>query len=468
MPLPDHLARRCLAPLGSAILLLVVQVGCSGGGGGSQGRDAASGTGGRGGGDAGGGGGAAAGGAGGRSGSDGGSGSGGVVGSGGSGSGGAVGSGGGSGSGGAVGSGGATGTGGGGGRGGAGGGAGAAGNGGAPAGAMFVYVGSENNDIAVFAMDQTTGELASRSTTTTGAVPSFIAVEPTRRFLFAVNEYSAMVAAFSINRANGGLTLLGRVSSNGAGPAHISVDRAGRYVLVANYEGGTTSIYPILADGRLGAPVDAKSPGTQPHLILTDPSNRFAFVPCKGSSYVSQYLFDAATGVMTANNPARVMTAAGAGPRHLAFHPGGTFVYLINELNSTMNAYTLGAVGTLVELQSLSTLPAGFSGQNSGAEVVVAPGGGFVYGSNRGHNSIVIYSVGTDGRLTLVGHQSTGGTTPRSFDIDPTGTFLYAANQGSDTVVTFRINPTAGTLTQLRSTTVPDRPEFVGVFAFPP
>jgi 6-phosphogluconolactonase len=355
---------------------------------------------------------------------------------------------------------------------GTGGGAGSPGTGGAAgggggAGPAFVYVGSENNDIAVFAMDRTTGDLASRSTTTTGAVPSFLAMDPQRRFLYAVNEYSAMVAAFSVDRTTGALTLLNRVSSSGNGPAHISVDRGGRYVMVANYEGASTTIYPIQADGRLGTPpADTKMPGTNPHLILTDTTNRFAFVPCKGSNYVAQFLFDAATGAMTANNPPRMMTAAGSGPRHLAFHPGGAWVYLINELDSTMNTYALSAAGTLTELQSLSTLPAGFSGQSSGAEVVVAPRGGFVYGSNRGHNSIVIYSVGADGRLTLAGHQNTGGTTPRSFDIDPTGTFLYAANQGSDNVVTFRINPTTGLLTQLRMTPVPDRPEFVGVFFF--
>jgi 6-phosphogluconolactonase len=449
--------RRCRLLLGITLLFLGLAPCCGGGGGGgdgSPGGDAAPGTGG--------GAGAGTGGAGTGGAGTGGTGTGGAAGraaTGGAGSGGA-------GTGGRAATGGAA-------AGGAGtagagmGGAASGGAGGGAAGQAFVYVGSENNDIAVFAMDRTTGQLASRSTTTTGAVPSFLAVDPQRRFLYAVNEYSAMVAAFSINRTTGALTSLGTVSSNGNGPAHISVDRAGRYVMVANYEGASTAIYPIGTDGRLGTRTDTKAPGTNPHLILTDATNRFAFVPCKGSNYVAQYVFDPAAGTLAANTPPRVMTAAGAGPRHLAFHPGGGWVYLINELNSTMNAYTMSAAGTLTETQSLSTLPSGFSGQSSGAEVVVAPGGGFVYGSNRGHNSIVIYAVGADGRLTLAGHQSTAGATPRSFDIDPSGTFLYVANQGSDNVVTFRINATTGMLTQLGMTTVPDRPEFVGVFVFP-
>jgi len=211
-----------------------------------------------------------------------------------------------------------------------------------------------------------------------------------------------------------------------------------------------------------------KSPGTQAHMILTDLTNKFAFVACKGSDYVAQYKLDAAAGTLTANNPPRVMTKAGAGPRHLAMHPSGSYAYLINELDSTMNAYTLSADGTLTEIQSVSSLPAGFSGQNSGAEVVVSADGKFVYGSNRGHNSIVIFSIdaGT-GKMTLVGHQSTGGSTPRSFTIDPSGGFLLVANQDSNNVVTFKVDRATGMLSGMVATSVPQGPQFVGVFVIP-
>ena len=330
-------------------------------------------------------------------------------------------------------------------------------------------MGGNANDIAVYALDTSSGTLTQMgSKTTTGSIPSFMVIEPTKKYLFAVNEYVQMLAAFSIDAATGGLTSLNQVASGGDGPAYIGVDRSGKYVLVANYNAGSTKIFKIGADGKLGASTDTKSPGANAHMIVTDPSNQYAFVPCKGADYIAQYRFDASAGTMTANTPAQVMTKSGAGPRHLAFHPTGPYAYLINELDATLNVYSLSTGGTLTELQSLSALPATYSGTRSGAEVKVSSDGKFVYASNRGHNSIAIFSIdaGT-GKVTLVGHQSSGGATPRSFDIDPSGDILLVANQDANNVVTFRIDRTAGTLTQLKTTTVSMGPEFVGAFAIP-
>jgi len=336
-------------------------------------------------------------------------------------------------------------------------------------GREIVYVGSSSNDVSVFTLDTTTGALVAGPKTQAGNNPSFVAVDPARKFLYAVNESSMQLASFSIDQTTGGLTFLNRVSSGGASPAHISVDRGGKLVMVANYGGGSTNVFKIDADGKIGASTDMKSPGTQSHMITTDLANKFVFVPCKGSDYIAQYKLDATAGTLTANNPPRVMTKAGAGPRHIAIHPGGAYAYLINELDSTMNAYALSAEGTLTEIQSVSSLPAGFSGQNSGAEVVVSADGKFVYGSNRGHNSIAIFTIeASTGKMTLVGHQSTGGNTPRSFTVDPSGGFLLVANQDSNNVVTFKVDRAAGTLSGMMTTSVPQGPQFVGAFVIPP
>jgi 6-phosphogluconolactonase len=338
-------------------------------------------------------------------------------------------------------------------------------------GREIVYVGSNAPDIAVYSLDTASGALALvGAKTTTGSIPSFMAVDPTRKYLYAVNEYMAQLVAFSIDRATGGLTMLNKIAATGDGPAFIGVDRGGKYVLVANYNAGSTAIFKIGSDGMLGSSTDTKMPGMNAHMILTDPSNQFAFVPCLGSDYIAQYRFDPSAGTLTASSPPQVTTKAGAGPRHIAFHPTGPYAYLINEKDSTMNAYTFStSAGTLTEMQSLSTLPPSFTGQNKGAEVVVSSDGKFVYGSNRGHDTIAIYYVAPDtGKLALIGNQSTGGAAPRSFNIDPSGNFMLVANQDSDNVVTFKIDRATGTLRQMKITAVSKGPEFVGAFVIPP
>jgi 6-phosphogluconolactonase len=251
----------------------------------------------------------------------------------------------------------------------------------------------------------------------------------------------------------------------------VTVDQTGKFVLVANYNGGNIAVLPLAADGALSNAVDGADhgAGAQSHQVVLDPSNRFLLVPNKGRSDVSQYRFDPASGEITPNEPAALALAQGAGSRHVAFHPSGAFAYVINELDDTVTALAFDAQrGTLSQLQTLSTLPDGVDGtSNSGAEIQVSGSGRFVYGSNRGHDSIVIYAVdAATGRLSVLGHQPTGGSTPRSFQLEPSGRLLLVANQGSDEVVTFRVDAQTGLLTELLPTTVPS-PAFVGVIYLP-
>jgi 6-phosphogluconolactonase len=269
------------------------------------------------------------------------------------------------------------------------------------------------------------------------------------------------VAAFAIDPQTGKLQLLNQQSSQGAGPCHLNVDRAGKNVLVANYGGGSCAVLPIAADGRLGEATAAiqhkgksvnreRQEGPHAHSINLDAANRFAFVADLGLDEVLVYRFDSAKGSLVPNDPPAAKVAPGAGPRHFALHPSGKYAYVINEMASTVTGFTYDADrGTLQELQSITTLPAGFSGNTSTAEVVVHPSGKFLYGSNRGHDSLAIFTINAaTGKLTAAGHQPTGGKTPRNFAIDPSGKWLLAENQGSGTIVVFRIDPETGSLSE--------------------
>lgn len=289
--------------------------------------------------------------------------------------------------------------------------------------------------------------------------PSYLTVHPNGRFVYAVNEYepeasgSGTVSAFSFDAQTGVLEFLNSQSSHGLDPCHLCMDRSGKFVIVANYSGGTISVLPIFEDGRLGdacevvqhhGSINVSHP--HPHAVMFDPSSRFLLVPDLGLDKLMVYEFDASTGTLEPGSEAVVVTVRGAGPRQLCLHPTGKLVYQINELNSTMTAFRFDH-GVLRELETVSSLPVGFEGHNTGADVQVAPNGKFLYGSNRGHDSIAIFSIRTDGTLELVGHQSTLGKNPRSFAISPNGEFLVVANQSSDNVVEFRIDHATGTLT---------------------
>ncbi|HEY8040428.1 MAG TPA: lactonase family protein [Polyangiaceae bacterium] len=340
-----------------------------------------------------------------------------------------------------------------------------------PPARLVAYASGYGPDIAVFAVDPTSGALTGTgSIAAFGSAPSFLAVNRAATNLYAVDENATgRVGAYSIDPKSGALSFLGAVSSGGNGPPFVSVDATGKYVLVANYGDGTASVLPVGAGGSLGAPSQTVTVGAQAHMIVTDPSNRFVFVPCKGADYVAQFLFDATTGKLTPNAVPHVAAAAGAGPRHLAFHPGGHFAYVIAENDSTLTAYALdGTAGTLSAIQTVSTLPAGFSGTSTGAEVWVHPSGAWVLGSNRGDDSLVVFAVdaGT-GKLTPKGFTKSGGTTPRDFTLDPAGAFVYAANQGTGNVVPFRFDAAQGTLAPAGQAVSVTAASFVGVVALP-
>ncbi len=345
----------------------------------------------------------------------------------------------------------------------------------AASGTMWLYVGTythgkmPSEGIYLLELDLASGRLTTKGAVAKLADPSFLAIHPTRKFLYAVNELDSFngrkgggVSALRIDPADGKLRLLNQQSSVGSGPCHLSVDRTGKNVLVANYGSGSVACLPIQADGSLnaatsfiqheGKSVDSsRQEGPHAHSINLDFANRFAIVADLGLDRVFVYKLDADKGTLTPNEPLFTTVAPGSGPRHFAFHPGGQFGYVINEMANTVTAFAYDAGrGVLTEIQTISTLPAGFRGSSNCAEVQVHPSGKFLYGSNRGHDSIAIFAIDqTSGKLSPVGHQATHGKNPRNFALDPSGTYLLAENQDSDSIFVFRIDPATGSLTQV-------------------
>jgi 6-phosphogluconolactonase len=342
-------------------------------------------------------------------------------------------------------------------------------------GTPMVYVGSNDGFIHVFEMDLVDGSLiAVGAPVNAGPNSSFLAVDPQHAFLFAVNEVQAgAIASFAIDPADGTLTWIDTQATGAAGPAFVTTDHTGSFVLTAHYGGGSVAVLPVEVDGSLAPAVDVASFGAQAlsHAIRTDPTNTWAFVPNKGLDSVAQFAFDATSGELTANAPASVATADGAGPRHLDFHPTQDRVYLIDELDDTLGVYALDpATGLLTELQVVDTLPMGVDGSdNACADVHVHPSGAWVYGSNRGHDSIAIFAIdGADGTVTPIGHEPTGGSTPRNFTIDPDGALMLVGNQQSDEVVAFAIDPLTGELSLTGAQTAVPSPAFVGIVRLGP
>lgn len=334
---------------------------------------------------------------------------------------------------------------------------------------MRVYLGTytQKNSKGIYRceLDLATGKLSEPVLAGQTANPSFLAIHPNQKFLYAVGEVgdfggkkAGAISAFAIDPKTGDLTLLNQQSSGGAGPCHLVVDREGKYVLGANYGGGSACALPIGADGKLGeatSVIQHKGTSVNPkrqdaphaHSINLDPANRFAMVADLGLDKVMIYRLDPAKGTLTANDPPSASVAPGAGPRHFAFHPTGKYAYVINELANTVTAYSYDAErGALKEIQTITTLPKDFKGTSHTAEVQVHPSGKFLYGSNRGHDSIAVFSIDTDGKLTAVGHTQEGIKTPRNFGIDPTGHYLLAASQAADKVTVFRIDAKTGEL----------------------
>ena len=331
----------------------------------------------------------------------------------------------------------------------------------------LAYVGTYTRDgskgIYTFNYNADTGEL-SLIGTTESENPSFLAIHPSGKYLYAVNEISEIngekaggISAFAI-ADSGELTPLNQQSVKGTGPCHLCIDATGKYALVANYGGGSVCVLPIAEDGSLqeasdfiqheGSSVnERRQKEPHAHSINLDPQNRFAYVADLGMDKVLVYELNLDTGKLTLAQTTSV--TPGEGPRHFDIHPNQKNAYLINEIGNTVNAYNYDAeTGALSETQSINTLPPDFTETSHTADIHVSPDGKFVYGSNRGHDSIAIYAIGNDGKLTLVGIEPSGGKNPRNFGLDPSGNFLLAAHQDTNNIVTFRINKEDGTLTK--------------------
>jgi 6-phosphogluconolactonase len=334
--------------------------------------------------------------------------------------------------------------------------------------AIVVYVGTythgESRGIYRFALDPVSGEASVPVLAAASENPSFLALHPGGRFLYAVNETddfggekTGAVSAFAIDSSRGELQRLNQQPSKGAHPCHLVLDEAGKNVLVANYSGGNVTVLPIGVDGRLrdpsavlahvgSGPSRRRQEGPHAHGLALAPDERFAFAADLGADRVFVHRFDPSAGTLEPNEPSAAALAPGSGPRHVVFHPSGTFLFAINELLSTVTVFRYKpAAGVLEPLQTLTTLPADFDGTSTTAEIAVSPDGRFLYGSNRGHDSLAVFAVDADsGRLTTAGHVPTGGRTPRHFTIDATGRRLLAANQDSDSVTVFRLDPASG------------------------
>lgn len=330
---------------------------------------------------------------------------------------------------------------------------------------LGTYTGPKSKGIYQMRLDMAAGTLSTPELAGEATNPSFLAIHPNNKFLYAVSEVwgpqgkAGGVSAFAIDADSGRLTLLNKQPTGGMGPCYVAVDRTGRCVLAANYGSGSVCVLAIGDDGRLTEPATIiqhsgsgpnpkRQQGPHAHSINVDPTGRFALAADLGLDKVLVYRFDAAKALLEPHDPPSASVAPGAGPRHLAFHPNGRLSYVINEMACTVTVFAWdGQRGTLKEVQTVPTLPADWRGESTCAEVQVHPSGRFVYGSNRGHDSIAIFAANAEtGRLNPVGHQPTQGKTPRNFSIDPTGTYLVAANQGSDTVVVFRIDGQTGAL----------------------
>jgi 6-phosphogluconolactonase len=328
------------------------------------------------------------------------------------------------------------------------------------------YTGKESKGIYAYRFNPQNGETTPLGLVAESINPSFLAASPDHLYLYAANEFSNFegrnsgISSFAISPRTGGLSLLNKVSSGGIDPCHLAVDQFGKWLFVSNYSSGSVAVFPIAVDGRINKATaliqhsgSGKDPqrqsGPHAHSVTLSPDSRFLLVSDLGLDKVMIYRFDLVKGTLKASDPPFVKLNSGSGPRHLSFHPYGEFVYAINELSSTLTAFAYDSDrGSLREIETISTLPRGFSGENLAAEIEVHPGGKFVYVSNRGDDSIAVFAIkGGKSIVEPVEYVSTHGNTPRHFAIDPTGNFLFAANQNSGEVVVFRIDSETGKLT---------------------
>ena len=335
---------------------------------------------------------------------------------------------------------------------------------------LWVYIGTytwqRSKGIYFAKLDLGTGQMTQPELVATATNPTFLTIAPSGRFLYSINEIdnfkgkkSGGVSAYTIDPATGKLTLINQQPSGGPGACFVSVDPAGKNVLVADYAGGCAAVLPVGEDGQLAEPSSVvqhqgKGPNAErqeaphAHSINLTPDAKFALVADLGLDKVFIYRFDAAKGALSPNDPPFAQLAPGAGPRHLVFHPNARWMYVIDEIANTVTVFDYDASrGAMTELQVITTLPEDFTGKSTAAEVQVHPSGRFLYGTNRGHNSIAMFGIDqATGKLTAIGHEPTQGKNPRNFRMDPSGTFLLTANQDSNNIVIFRINAQTGKL----------------------
>lgn len=325
----------------------------------------------------------------------------------------------------------------------------------------LAYVGGYGPGINAFRFHTANGRLTPLGMAVQTPAASFLLVHPNGHYLYAVNEMGKnedTLSAFAIDAKTGKLSWLNTVPSRGSAPCHLALDKTGRFLAVANYASGSIAVFPVLSDGRLGESVGfsqhqggsvnpERQKGPHAHCVVFSPDNRFLLSADLGADKVFLYRFDASSGKIEPNDPAFYVATPGSGPRHLEFHPNGQWVYLIHEMASTVTRLDYDANrGTLEREQTVSTLPESFNGANIAAEVVINAAGDRLYASNRGHNTVALFSIdgGRDGMLAAMEQTSSLGKTPRQFVLDPTGGYLLVANQDSDNLVVFRVHPKTG------------------------
>jgi 6-phosphogluconolactonase len=334
-----------------------------------------------------------------------------------------------------------------------------------PAAPMFAYIGcftsaqrkAHSKGISVYRIDPA-GAWTLVQMLETLPNPQFIAFDRTQRFLYSIHGDGTEVSSYAIDKTSGEIKFLNKQPTSGNNSTHVTADPTNRYIVIGNGPGiavfprnpdGSLAPYTdmVPAPGEVGPHRNQIGPGPHPHYVSFDPSGRFLLAPDRGTDRVHIYRLDLSTGKLAPNNPAFARTRPGAGPRHLAFHPGKPWAYVCDELDSTVTAYAWDSErGELRPFQVIPSLPVNFIGGNTTAEIEVAPSGNYLYVSNRGHNSIVIFGIDANGMLAPIGWEPTGGRTPRFFGLDPTGGLLYAANLDSDNIVAFRVDERTGKL----------------------